>query len=484
MPSFDFPPPDSLINTIPEAGGVLSCIHRPEQDISMSNTWKSSLKDRLLELPCHFTWNLFDEDLDVESVEEKLHDQLGYLSIACKHRLYSFMAYLKHLQGDNDEAILQLQKAEAHLQKYGPSDADLKKLAIYSNYAWVYLHDNQYSKSLAYAEKAKTIIKEYESPPMKNSLLLEIYSERGWVYVSYPGKYFIKAVEYFEKAMELDPNNPELNSGFAIAVYREEQFNPPQDLIDKSFPLLERAIELNPNDVVLLAIIALKHHQLKNYDKAEMLINQVLQKDPESPYILRYIAMYYNRRGFMNEAIAVVKKALNLTPTSSSLHFLLGNFYLKWSNQKKKEMGRARDQSWYYYKPQIAETISNAIFHFEKAVELKKTFVIAYFDLANMYCEIKDYKRAEETFQKHYKECFQITEPSLSCDISEKALKRMAERKIRSYSPEAAGFALLGFVYKNIGQREDAIEYYEQALEYDRDNEEYLSELCELKLQI
>ncbi|CAI9543249.1 unnamed protein product [Staurois parvus] len=252
--------------------------------------------DRLLQIQCHFTWNLLGEDVDIDNVEERLNDQIVFLPDALKHRMYNLLAYLKHLKGDHEEALLQLQKAEAQIQESSESeDADVKRTVMYGNFAWVFYHQKQFMKSSTYAEKVETILKEYESPPKKNILLLDIYGEQGWTYLSFTGKYYQWAAECFEKALELDPEDPESNSGLAMAVYRMEGFSFSSNTENKSFPLLERAVKLNPTDTVAKVLLALKYLDIKNYDQGGMLIEQALQEQPESPYVLRYVATFYRR---------------------------------------------------------------------------------------------------------------------------------------------------------------------------------------------
>ncbi|XP_040178375.1 interferon-induced protein with tetratricopeptide repeats 1-like [Rana temporaria] len=354
----------------------------------MSDILKNSLMDRLLKLQCHFTWDLHGEDVDIDNVEERVNDQLVYLPNALKHRMYNLLAYLKHLKGDHEETMIQLQKAETQIQESSiAEDADDKKTVMYGNFAWVFYHQNQFNNSLTFVEKVETILKQYESPPEKNALLLDIYGEQGWTYLSFAGKYYQLAAECFEKALELDPEDPELNSGHAMAVYRIEGFRLSSNTGGKSFPLLERAVRLNPRDTVVKVLFALKYLEMNNYDQGDILIEQALQEQPESPYVLRYVATYYRRKGQIKEAIAILKKVLSLTPTSSNVYFQLGKCYKKFIRKPPQEQ-------------QNAEAIANAIFYSEKAVELNRSSVPAHILLASVYMKADKHQKAKEEFDK------------------------------------------------------------------------------------
>ncbi|XP_073452472.1 interferon-induced protein with tetratricopeptide repeats 5-like isoform X4 [Aquarana catesbeiana] len=355
----------------------------------MSNIVKKSLMDRLLKLQCHFTWGLLGEDVDIDNVEERLNDQIEYLQDALKHRMYNLLAYLKHLKGDHEKAMIQLQKAEEHIQRSNISEDTDVRTVMYANFAWVFYHQNQFNKSFTYAEKVETIIKQYESPPKKNTLLLDIYGEQGWTYLSFTGKYYKWAAECFEKALELDPEDPELNSGYAMAVYRMESFSCSSNTENKSFLLLKRAVDLNPRDTVVKVLLALKCLDMKNYNQGAMLIKQALQEQRESPYVLRYVAKFYRKNKQINEAIARLQEAVRLTPTSITVHYELAKCY-------KYLIKMPTDDN----KQQNDENIANAIFHSEKAVELNRLSVGAHILLAQVYMKANEHEKAKEEFNK------------------------------------------------------------------------------------
>ncbi|CAI9543248.1 unnamed protein product [Staurois parvus] len=401
-----------------------------------------------------------------------------------------------------------------------PMEKSKKFLVTFGNYAWIYFYMNQYEKAQMYIEKVNQIYDELKQLPNDTNKIAEVYGEQGWSMLKFNAKYYEKAKECFEKALELNPEDPEWCSGHAIAVYRLEGLNSKKCEASecKSLQALQHAVEVNPKDAVLKALLALKLQELKRDKEGRTYIEEALQQAPNLPYLLRYVAKFYRKAGLLDEALRVLKESVDLMPTSGFLHHQIGLCYRqKMINLKKLE--KENYQLRYVHQEEVDEFVNKAIFHFEKVLEHKKTFVFAYTDLANMYCEVKAYQKADDTFKqvlqftnltneekqqvhqayarfqeyhrkseseaiKHYKECFQISDPSLPRDLSEKALKRLAERKIKIYPPQVSGFELLGFVYKNSGNIKDAIECYEKALKLDPGNDEYLSELCDLKLKI
>ncbi|XP_056386096.1 interferon-induced protein with tetratricopeptide repeats 5-like [Hyla sarda] len=482
----------------------------------MSGSSKEALKLHLLQLKCHFTWKLLLKDTDPDEIEKRLYDQLTFLVTKNKYMVYNLLAYVMHLKGDYTKAIENLEKAEEMTKENNLDETDHRYLVTYGNYAWVFYYLNQYEESQKYIEKVKQISKELKDKPD----VAEIYGEKAWSLLKLCGQYYEEAKQCFEKALELEPEDPEWNSGYATVVYRLEGFNGRKcpDSECKSLDLLTRAVEKNPNDAVVKALLALKLQDLNRNDEGKTYIKEAIEQAPNLPYVLRYVAKFYRRAGMLDECLKVMKIALELMPTSGFLHHQIGLCYRNKYFNYKKESGNRN----IYNREMDRESnvlIQNAIFHFEKVLEYKKTFVHAHIDLATMYCEAKEYQKAEDTFQAvlaftnlieeekqqiyfnygnfkehhmrseseaiyYYKESLPIAILQKEREMCEKALKRISSRKIRRNSHDAEGFALLGFVHKTNGEREDAIDCYEKALKYDPYNEEYVSELCELKLMI
>lgn len=55
---------------------------------------------------------------------------------------------------------------------------------------------------------------------------------------------------------------------------------------------LRRALEINPDDGVLLSMLALKLFAYQKLQEAEDLVERALKIDPDNPHVMRYIATY------------------------------------------------------------------------------------------------------------------------------------------------------------------------------------------------
>ncbi|XP_018082606.1 interferon-induced protein with tetratricopeptide repeats 5 [Xenopus laevis] len=486
----------------------------------MSNLSDELLKNLLLKLECHFTWTYFKDETDIDNIEDRLHDQITFLPSIHRHRLHNLLAYTNYLKGDNEEAIRQLQKAEEHLQGTQSADLDIKRAVTYSNYAWLYYHLNQFSKAQSYLEKVEAIYKKYESSLENDALLTEIYGEQAWALLTFYGKFCERAKECFEKALELDPDNPELNSGYATVMYRLE--NQDNRLYAKNncecLELLKRAVKLNENDSVIKALLALKYLYMDQAEEGEKIMEEALRQTPDSPYLLRYAARFYRRERKVDAAITVLRKALNQTPNSCSLHHQIGLCYkdkmlmLFKSSKTAKSLNQKKTLD-----RDIHDNIVSAIFHFEKTLELKEIFADAYINLAFMYSKDSRFEKAEAIYQKalnlrditcedkqevhfsyakfkqyqirseseairHYKEVLLIPNDTKTRSFSKTNLEELAKVKISNEPSSATGFGLLGFIHQQEGEIDQAIDYYKKALELDPDNEDYLRALHDMRI--
>ncbi|XP_044154357.1 interferon-induced protein with tetratricopeptide repeats 5-like [Bufo gargarizans] len=481
----------------------------------MSGSEKGTLKLRLLQLKCHFTWKLLLKDTDPDELADKLYDQLTFLVTKNKYMVYNLLAYVMHLKGDNTQAIAHLEQAEEMIKENNPTDQ--KYLVTYGNYAWVFYYLNQYEDSQKYIDKVEHIYKELKD----TTDVAEMYGDKAWSLLHCGRRYYEESKQCFLKALELEPEDPEWNSGYATVIFRLDSFDgrkcPASEC--KSLELLERAVEKNPNDAVVKSLLALKLQDLNRTDEGKIYIEEAINQAPNLPYLLRYVAKFYRRAGMLDDALRVLQTAADLIPTSGFLHHQIGLCYRRKYLNEKMRFGNRNSYMSQMDTKKFNDLLQNTLFHFEKALEYKKTFVYAYIDLANMYCEVKKYKKAEDTFKtvmafttlideekqqiyysygrfkeynmrseseaiNYYKKSVQFTFCTKEREFSAKSLKRIASKKIQNDIHDPEGFALLGFVHKMNGEINDAINCFEKALKYDPHNAEYVSELCELKLAI
>ncbi|KAM6067735.1 interferon-induced protein with tetratricopeptide repeats 5-like [Chlamydotis macqueenii] len=478
----------------------------------MSAISKNSLKSSLLQLECHFTWTLLKQHVDLDELEETIGNQIEFL-IKSNITNYNLLSYVCHLKNSNEDALRNLQKAEEEIKKNHPDEIARRSLVTWGNYAWIYYHMGRYEEAQTYVSKVENSCKALSTTAQWKIQLPEIYAEQGWSFLKFGRIYYERAKKSFENALEHEPNNPEFNTGYAIAMYRlEDYFHRQYEDESLSLKPLKRAVELNPKDTFIMALLALKLQDLKQADEGENYIEEAMKKTPDLPYLLRYAAKFYRRKGEVDKALEILKKALAVTPKSSFLHHQIGLCH-------RAKLLTLKKTTRYPPQEEVEELLRLSIFHFKTATEQKTKFFSAHIDLANMYALGKRYEEAEETFQKAfqinilfdddkqqlyynygnfqrfhmkseseairaYVKGLKIEKESYIRNSCRDALKKLLEQRIQRGLGGATDFGTLGLIHNLNGEKHEAIECYEKALALYPDNEEYLSALCELRLSI
>uniref|UniRef100_H3A6B7 Interferon-induced protein with tetratricopeptide repeats 10 n=1 Tax=Latimeria chalumnae TaxID=7897 RepID=H3A6B7_LATCH len=459
---------------------------------------KDTLKPKLLQLQCHFTWGLRKEDIDIMDLEGRLNDQIQLSVVQHKVTAYNLLSYLNRLKGDNEEALRNLQKAEEIIKEKHGELSEGTLIVLYGNYAWTYYYMNRLTDTQAYLDKLENICRKFPQATRYTVNLPAVYGEKGWSLLKFGRKYYEQAKQCFEDAIKEDPDNSEWNSGYAIVLYRQ----------------LRHVLELNPEDTVAMVLLGLKLQEFKQDEEAFKYIEQALEKSPDLPYVTRYVAKFLRIQGCLDKSLQLLQRALQITPNSGFLHHQVSLCYkLKFFRMK----AAAKHQR--NYTEQTAELLRCCIYHFEKTVKIKPSFMYAQGDLANMYGESREYQKADKLFENlfklekmnaenqqslhflygtyqlyqkrseadaipHFKKVLEISNDSNLKHRSYLILKKLAAKQIDRDQGNGQAFGILGWIHKIYEEKQEAIECYEKALQCDPGNEDYLSALCELRLSI
>lgn len=477
----------------------------------MSTISKNSLEASLQQLECHFTWSLLKQHVTLEALEQAIIDHLEFVK-EYSVTDYNILSYVCHLKDSNEEALRNLKKAEEAAQKHHPHEIARRSLVTWGNYAWIYYHMERYDEAQTYVSKVENSCKKLSGTGHWKTQVPEIYAEQGWALLRFGRNYFERAKNCFENALKCEPDNPDFNAGYATAKYRLENVSKYCGReVSQSLKALKRAVELNPNNTTIMALLALELQRLNQASEGKRYIEEGLKKTPDLPVFLRYAASFYRKIQQVDKAVEILKKALAMTPNSAFLHHQLGLCYKCKVIQLKKRR----------YTPQkeVENLIQLAIFHFKIVVEKKPIFFYAYIDLANTYALGKRYEEAEETFQemfgrndlpcedkqelcfqygnfqhfhmnseskaiKYYIEGLKIEGDSFGRSRCRSAVESLLKQKISSGLGDATDIGTLGLVHSLTGEKLKAIECYKKAIVLDPNNEEYQNALFKLQLSI
>ena len=107
--------------------------------------------------------------------------------------------------------------------------------------------------------------------------------EEGWALLKCGGKNYERAKACFEKALEVDPENPEFNIGYAIAVYRLDIFSKPS----QTLRTLKQALRLNPENAYIKALLAVSLQGVGQEAEGEKYIKEALRSASSQTYVFR-----------------------------------------------------------------------------------------------------------------------------------------------------------------------------------------------------
>lgn len=461
------------------------------------NSEEDQLKDKLEQLRCHFTWKFLIEDVEMADLENRIYNEIEYLDTKFNVTIHNLLAYVKHQKGQNEEALQSLKQAEDLSQTEHAGQSEVRRLVTWGNYAWLYYRMGRLEEAQIYLDKVESTCKKFASPSCYSVESPDMDCEEGWALLKCGGKNYERAKACFEKALAVDPENPEFSTGYAIAVYRLNGFIRAPET-DEAFCLqtLKRAIELNPEDAYMKPLLALKLQDMGQEAEGEKYIEEALTNMSSQTYVFRYAAKFYRRKGSVDKALHFLKMALRATPSSAFLHHQIGLCYRLQVFQMKKannRQPRGRDREC------INRIVKSAISHFEFALEQKPTMEIAYVHLADMYLEAGNIRKAEDAYKTvfsmksieeeklqelyfrygrlnefhkkseadaiiYYLKAIKIEKPSFSRDNSLSALEKLLLRKLQRNEADIESLSILGFIYKLKGEMHEALGYYERAL--------------------
>ncbi|EHB02952.1 Interferon-induced protein with tetratricopeptide repeats 1-like protein [Heterocephalus glaber] len=449
------------------------------------------IEDSLVQLRCHFTWELIIDGIDMPDLENRVLEEIEFLDTKYNVGIHNLLAYVRHLKGQNDEALQSLKEAEDLIQREHTDQLDKKNVVTWGNYAWVYYHMGRLADAKAYLDRVEKTCKKFEGPSHFRMECPEMDCEAGWALLKCGKRNYKRAKACFEKALEVEPENPEFNTGYAITAYRQDN-----NRNEISLDPLRKAMRLNPEDTYIKVLLALKLQEIGEEAEGERYIEEALSNRSFRTYVFRYAGKFYRRKNCVEKALLFFEKALQATPNSAFLHYQIGLCYKTQMIQVKKATNmkpRGRDRK------NVDRLAGLAISEFQSTLQLKPTYDMAYVSLAEMYAEIGQLRKAEDNFQKlfcmenidnhiqqeihfrygrfqefhrksedkaitHYLKGLRIEEMSYTTEKLLSALEKLAERRVYQNVHIVESFSLLGLVHKLKGNMNEALLCYEKAL--------------------
>ena len=162
------------------------------------------------------------------------------------------------------------------------------------------------------------------------------------------------AIRSFERALELDPADPETHNGLALALQSQGQSN-------AAFTRLEAVLRINPNHVAAHNNIGNIFKSKGDAERAKEYYEKAVQLDPTYALAHNNIGSLLRDAGRHDEAIERYRQALSLAPDFAEAHYNLATTLMDVNNTE------------------------DALAHLERAIEIQPVFPDAQFSLGNYH---------------------------------------------------------------------------------------------------
>uniref|UniRef100_A0A8C6TUD0 Uncharacterized protein n=1 Tax=Neogobius melanostomus TaxID=47308 RepID=A0A8C6TUD0_9GOBI len=335
-------------------------------------------------LQCHFTWGLSSNHVTLLQLRDKLLDICPDESNPWRGHIYNLLGFLQTRLGHADEALIYFSSASEALR--GP-----ELLVNYSDLAWLHYERGEPDRSKEYLNHPTERDNPTETErdrPSEEPLLPEVLAEKAWTLMKF-GPQKLVAAEWFERALEEQPEHVEWRSSQAIALicaHRHHSTGVPLEALLK----VQRAHEEDPENMYLRAeylsqrvkrgehveeeevaalmprIIesahssysglkpALRYYRLtKALDVAIVWAEEALEKHPDSRYVMRCAALCYKWRGLfqkdraskrhlLEKGVALLKEVIKMYPYTALVKEIdLADLYGKYDCAKAGEKYQA-----------------------------------------------------------------------------------------------------------------------------------------------
>ncbi|HTI95354.1 MAG TPA: tetratricopeptide repeat protein, partial [Rudaea sp.] len=144
---------------------------------------------------------------------------------------------------------------------------------------------------------------------------------------------YLKAVDYYQQAIRLDPDYAIAYARLAIAQQWFNNWVANADERKAISPLARsnanKAVELNPQSAVALGALGINQAWSDiDYPAAEATLKKAVALDPSNPETLYQLADVTGCLGRLDESVAMMRKVLAMEPLNASFHFYTGQFLL------------------------------------------------------------------------------------------------------------------------------------------------------------
>lgn len=213
-----------------------------------------------------------------------------------------------------------------------------------------------------------------------------------------------------DEALELDPQfAPALAARAQVALFLSDSIHaygdtPIADSVARAEVLLERALAVNPQLASAHAVRGLKHHIVRDFDRASKALARALELNPSHGDALNWRLLTLGSAGRTSERIAFAEKAVEMDPLNLAARDSLSVSYANAGRFEdaieaavrmqgdfpESHLGYLREFSAHAESGRLAEAMPTA----ERALELAPNIAGAQYTAASLYFSIGQYEAA------------------------------------------------------------------------------------------
>jgi serine/threonine protein kinase/tetratricopeptide (TPR) repeat protein len=294
---------------------------------SVDGIGEASIISMVDELTMRIKRNFKLSDMQIESDIDRHIGEVTTRSSEAYKYYHEGMKY--DLKGDYPKVIEYMEKAVA---------VDPEFASAYNAMSWAYGNRGYGSEEKKFLKKAMEL-----SDRLSDR---EKYYIQGGYYLNQSEKTYDKAIEAYEKLLELYPDDTSGHNDLGVLYRRLGEW-------DKAIESYEACLKYGGKDIVYFAGLAASYRSKGLFDKAKQVLEQYLNNVSDSAGIRERLALNYRYQGKYELALAEVEKALSLNPTrwpsirgKGDIYFYMGDLTkaeeeYKKGQESKEEVVRA-----------------------------------------------------------------------------------------------------------------------------------------------
>ncbi|HEX9422262.1 MAG TPA: protein kinase [Pyrinomonadaceae bacterium] len=297
-----------------------------------------------------------------------------------------------------------------------------------------------------FSDEKAALLKRYTD----NTEAYQLYLQGRYCYNKYTPEYLQKGIEYFEKAIELEPNYAPAYAGLGFCYGALFYFGSlgPEEIVPKYRALTNKALEIDDQLAdAYLSRASIEFYYDWDFARAELDYQRAIELNPNSPDAHWRYGHFLACCERFDEAIKEGKRAIELDPLSLVVQFFMTRILL------------------------LAQRVDEGSEQLRKMQELEPNFAGGLTQLGALYLVTGKYDDAIEAYKKALT-LGHFVIAALSClgaaygvagkrDDAYKILDQLLETKQSQYvSPFS-----IARIYSGLGENDKAFEWFEKAFE-------------------